>query len=92
MTTADITPFEATTPSSAGSTAGVSIAGLPEWIAAQEYSAQLALRALADLLNNVPARAPERDAFEQFCERSLGLPIAELVSETHNRAMIRTCG
>lgn len=84
MTTADITPFEATTPSSAGSTAGVSIAGLPEWIAAQEYSAQLALRALADLLNNVPARAPERDAFEQFCERSLGLPIAELVSETHN--------
>lgn len=84
MTTADITPFEATTPSSAGSTASVSIAGLPEWIAAQEYSAQLALRALADLLNNVPARAPERDAFEQFCERSLGLPIAELVSETHN--------
>lgn len=84
MTTADITPFAATTPNPTDSTAGTGIAGLPEWIAAQEYSAQLALRALADLLNNVPARTPDRDAFERFCEQSLGLPIAELVNETHN--------
>lgn len=84
MTPADITPFQAATPNPTDSTARICITGLPEWIAAQDYSAQLALRALADLLNNVPARAPERDAFERFCERSLGLPIAELVNETHN--------
>lgn len=60
------------------------VAGLPEWIAAQEHGAQIALRALADLLNNIPARSPGKDAFEEFCEHSLGLSATELVSETHS--------
>lgn len=59
------------------------IAGLAEWFGAQSYDAQDALRALGDLLNNVPSKPKEEEAFERFLERALRMRIGALVKESH---------
>lgn len=59
------------------------IPGLAQWYAAQDIPVRHSLRALADLLNNIPAQQKDRDAFDGFCERVLGVPSADLVAESH---------
>lgn len=78
MTTIDSTTNNAQKPSGDG------IPGLAQWYAAQDHYARHSLRALADLLNNVPARTKERDAFEGFLERTLGVAAGDVVIETHH--------
>lgn len=63
---------------------GEGIPGLAQWYAAQDFSARHSLRALADLLNNIPARADDKDAFDSFLEQVLGVPALDLVSEAHH--------
>lgn len=59
------------------------IAGLTRWYDAQDHTARRSLRALADLLNNIPAPLDQRDAFKDFLEGVLGAPARELITETH---------
>lgn len=60
------------------------IPGLAQWYAAQDIPSRQSLRALADLLNNIPARAENRDAFEAFLGRVMGASTLDLVSESHH--------
>jgi cell division protease FtsH len=62
----------------------VGIPGLSEWFAAQTDSAQDAIRALADLLNNVPAQADPLDAFDRFVEETMGSRVSTLIHEKHD--------
>jgi hypothetical protein len=61
----------------------VGIPGLSEWFAAQTDSAQDALKALADLLNNVPATVDPLDAFDRFVEETMGSRVSTLIHEKH---------
>lgn len=73
-----------TTDTSSKNTLEDGIPGLTQWYAAQDLASRQSLRTLADLLNNIPARSNDSDAFDGFLERVMGIPARDLVVENHH--------